>query len=139
MQTGIRIKLLIISGFCCQKTREVRFAKILSNTLRISRLYEARFPSSPSRFPDKKMVPREGTAGYQIFPERELFPARRNLSGISRSHIFSNTTSIFKWYSVVLYFSKSSSGKSVLASDFALFEKTVSSTLTSKFFKKIFR
>lgn len=66
------------------------------------------------------MVPREGTAGYQTFPERKFFPARRNLSGIFRSHIFSNTTSIFKWYSVVLYFSKSSSGKSVLASDFAL-------------------
>ena len=66
------------------------------------------------------MVPREETAGYQIFPERELFTARRNLSGISCSHTSPNTTNIFQWYSVVLYFSKSSSGKSVLASDFAL-------------------
>ena len=48
------------------------------------------------------MVPREETAGYQIFPERELFTARNNLSGISCSHTSPNTTNIFQWYSVVL-------------------------------------
>ena len=66
------------------------------------------------------MVPREETAGYQIFPERERFTARKNLSGISRSLTSPITTNIFQWYSVVLYFSKSSPGESVLASDFAL-------------------
>jgi len=67
-----------------------------------------------------KMVPGAETAGYQTFPGKISSPARRNLSGISRSPTSTDTINIFKWYSMVLYFSKSSSGKSVLASDFAL-------------------
>ena len=55
-----------------------------------------------SGFRAKKMVPRAETAGYQTFPERKFFPARRNLTGIFRSPTSPNTISIFKWYSVVL-------------------------------------
>ena len=80
---------------------------------------ETRFEVFTSNLAKYLVHPKE-TAGYQILPERKFFPARRNLSGISRSQTSPNTINIFKWHSMVLYFSKSSSGKSVLASDFAL-------------------
>ena len=48
------------------------------------------------------MVHPKETAGYQTFPGRIPSSARRNLSGISRSHSSSNTINIFKWYSMVL-------------------------------------
>ena len=70
--------------------------------------------SSPARGKHKKtanlflswlvflMVHPKETAGYQTFPERERFTARRNLSGIFRSRTSPITTNISKWYSVVL-------------------------------------